>query len=528
MAQRMKKRVRMRNGRSLAAGAGAVAVVTLGLASCFNYLDDCWRLGTCPPGVGGAGGSGGDGGVNTACVPSVNGEPVAESCGVFVSSSQGDDANDGSQAKPVRTLAKALELAGSGDKAVYACGEVFDEVVTIETGAVLYGGLDCSNGWQYGGASSKTSIVPGADGIPVTLKGGAGTTHIEDVVIRAADAAMDGGSSIAAVAEQGASVELVRCDIASGNARDGAKGATPSDLLGPSDPNDLTIRGTDGLAACMGDLATGNLGGTGTANSMCVTSIGGNGGAGMVTSGADGTDGQPAGAAGKHGTGQPSMGAWSCGTVGNGQGGDVGANGTNAAGASMQDLGTLSSTGFTGAAGIAGSDGAPGQGGGGGGGAKGKVGCNGASGGGGGAGGCGGKGGLGGQAGGASIALVSLGATLSFTEVTLTAGNGGNGGEGGDGQGGAIGGAGGFGGLGDANAPTTLKACAGGEGGPGGTGGKGGGGRGGHSLGIAFQGSAPTIDGVTIVVGTAGQGGLGADAAGQGAGGVASLMEAFP
>ena len=528
MTQVRVRRARARNGRRLLVGAGAALVLTLGVASCFNYAEnDCWRTNACPPAASGPGGAGGDGGIVAGCVPSMNAEPVAESCGVFVSNSQGDDADDGSQAKPVRTLARAIDLAATKGMPVYACAEMFDEAVTMSAGTMLYGGLDCADGWRHIGVSSKTIIAPGPDLIPVTFAGGAKGTHLEDVVGRASDAMTDGGSSIAALAEEGAGVELVRCELGAGNARDGAKGATPSDPLGPTDPNDPGISGANGAAACMGDLAAGNLGGNGAVNATCMVSAGGKGGAGMVTTGADGTDGQPAGALGKHGTGQPAMNSWTC-ADGNGQVGGSGANGPNGAGASMADLGMLSSAGFTGASGSAGTDGAPGQGGGGGGGAKGKAGCNGASGGGGGAGGCGGKGGLSGQGGGSSIALVSLGATFTFTEVTLTASNAGNGGEGGDGQGGAIGGAGGFGGPGDTSAPTTQKGCAGGEGGPGGTGGKGGGGRGGHSLGIAFQGSAPPSDSVTIVVGKAGQGGVGADVAGQGANGVASPTQAFP
>jgi hypothetical protein len=510
-------------------GTGAAALFGFITASCFNYLDDCWRYAVCSSeATGSSSGSSGDGGVDPKCVPSANDSPIAESCGVFVSSSQGNDANDGTQDKPIKTLAKALQLAVKDSKPVYACAETFNEAVSLEAGAALYGGLECTNSWRYVGETTKTMLAPGPALIPLTLAGGTGSTHIEDVLFKAADAMAEGGSSIAAVAGDGATVELMRCELIAGSGRDGVMGASPTDSLGPFDQNDPAIRGADGAAACSGDVATGNPGGAGTQNALCSASAGGNGGAGQITNGEDGTDGSPAGAFGLHGTGQPAMGVWSCG-LGNGKIGDSGANGANGAGAQGDTgLGTLTTEGLTGAAGEPGKDGAPGQGGGGGGGAKGKAACNGASGGGGGAGGCGGKGGLGGQAGGASIALVSLGASLSFTEVKLTAANGGIGGEGGYGQGAAPGGNGGIGGPGDLSSPITSKACSGGEGGAGGTGGKGGGGRGGHSLGIAFTGAPPQTDGVTITTGTPGKGGPGADMAGQGADGVKADTQAFP
>lgn len=518
------KRSVVRTVRVAMSVAGIAALVWGGpFVGCSREADKCERLGTCPPAATNSSGSGTGGTIDTTCVPSANSSPVSDSCGMFVSASLGDDANGGTQDKPLKTLSKALELAGKANKPLYACAETFEEAVTAPAGMMLYGGLDCAEGWRYVGDATKTTIAATADAIGLRFAGGGDTTHIEDAVVKAADATIEGGSSIAALAEAGASVELVRCELVAGNGRDGAKGETPTESVGPNDPNDPAIRGVNGAAACTGDVLSGNPGGGGTTNVLCSASVGGNGGAGTETNGQDGTDGQPAGALGQHGTGQPAMGAWNCGS-GGGQVGDNGLDGMPGAGAPEAMVGVLSIAGFTGAAGETGKDGAPGQGGGGGGGAKGKVGCNGASGGGGGAGGCGGKGGLGGQAGGASIALVSLGSTLSFTDTKLTAGNGGNGGEGGDGQAGGTGGNGGNGGLGMG----TSNACAGGQAGQGGFGGKGGGGRGGHSIGIAYQGEEPSSKGVTITTAAPGTGGAGADAAGQGADGVKAGTQALP
>jgi hypothetical protein len=483
-----------------------------------------------PTGVGGNGGAGGQ--INPGCVPSENSEPVDTNCGVFVSSSLGDDGSgDGSQGAPFKTLAKAVALAETARQPVYACAESFGEAVTLPAGLVLYGGLECGGGWRYAGGASKTRIEPDADVIGLRLRGGgSAATHVEDVVVTAKDATTDGGSSIAALAESGAEVELVRCELAAGSGKAGAVGATPSEPVGPSDPNDMTVRGENGAAACMGNMS-GTLGGAGKLNELCQSVtiegmvVGGDGGTGQVANGGNGADGQPLPNPNPTGKGLGGVGddgsGIGCETGKQGANGKIGSAGI---GAAITSLGTLSEAGLQGADGEAGKEGAPGQGGGGGGGAKGKLNCNGASGGGGGAGGCGGKGGLGGQAGGSSIALVSLGATLTFTEVKLIAANGGDGGEGGAGQSGGSGGNGGNGGIGSG----TLDACNGGKGGQGGFGGKGGGGRGGHSLGIAYTGATPSTAGTTIMMGTPGQGGAGADASGQGAYGVKEETQAFP
>lgn len=491
---------------------------------CVDHLDDCLWNGECLVGTRGAGGGGGGGGgtIDPGCVPSENAKPIASICGVYVSSSLGDDGAAGTQSAPVRTLGQALALAKQQGKPVYACAETFAEALKVDAGSVIYGGLSCASGWLYVGASTKTAIEPAADPAAVNqiamVFSGAGKTHIEDVSVKAPDATLAGGSSIGALAD-GGSVELVRSELTAGNGMKGAKGETPSDPVGPSDPNDAAIRGVNGVAACMGN-ASGTQGGAGMVNSLCTTAIGGDGGAGHVMLGDKGADGQPLPSPNPNSKGLGGAGDDGSGSGCNaGFGGQIGAIGASGVGAAASSYGTLTSAGFVGASGGAGAQGGPGQGGGGGGGAKGKspgAPCttgNGASGGGGGAGGCGGNGGLGGMGGGASIALASVNASVALTDVRLSSGTGGDGGEGGDGQDGGTGGVGGLGGVGNG----TLPACDGGKGGVGGFGGKGGGGRGGHSVGIAFLGTQPTATNVTYNLGTAGQGGPGADAAGQGA-----------
>lgn len=491
---------------ALASGCSAIA-----FAQCEYELECC--LGLARPTTSSSSSSG-DGGPPKECIPSLAGVPVDDSCGVFVSSSLGDDANAGtSKSEPVKSLKRALMIGAQNNLPVYACAEVITnadgEALSVSAGSVMFGGLDCAGDWSYAGDAKKTVVQGSADQIAMVLRTGSGTTHLEDFVVRAADAVMAGGSSIAVLAEP-SNVELTRCELIAGKGQDGAKGETPTDDIGPSDANDLKIKGGSGAKAGLGDVVNGNPGGTGTVNALCMSAVGGNGGAGFVDHGGDGTDGMPMGALGTHGSGEPVMGSWNCAVAagfGGAQIGDNGAAGTEGASASEMDLGTLDLNGFIGTPGQSGSDGMPGQGGGGAGAAKGKAGLTGASGGGGGAGGCGGKGGGGGQGGGASIGLASLGATLTFNALSIATGTGGRGGDGGLGQGGATGGAGGTGGAGDLNAPATLNGCNGGQGGYGGKGGDGGAGRGGHAVGLMYLGAAPPLEGATFFIGTAGAGG---------------------
>jgi hypothetical protein len=493
--------------------------VSAAVIACSDSAGDCSLINVkCSRGAG-TSSSTGTGNPPEVCVPGPDTLEIAEDCeGVFLAFS-GDDNNDGSKGAPVASFAKAIALAAD-KKRIYACAEEFAEAVTVPGGISIYGGLDCASNWKYIGDTTKTTIAPMPDMIPLTVQSGDGITSITDVTMRAADATLPGGSSIAAIVD-GATVNFARTELVAGAGRDGDKGATPTESVGPTDnPDDPAIRGSNGIKACT-TAGADNSGGAAKTNELCPNSIGGAGGIGSIAAGGNGEDGQPLpdpnpnnkGLGGAGDTGND------CNPGGKGQNGAPGMPGTGASG-----LGTLSATGITGAVGKDGMAGTPGQGGGGGGGAIGKAACGGASGGSGGAGGCGGGGGKGGQAGGSSIALISMNATLTFDAVILKIGAAGNGGEGGDGQDGGLGGLGGAGGAGTAG---TFPACNGGNGGGGGAGGKGGGGRGGHAIGIAFMGIAPPSDGASITPGTAGMGGLGADAAGNGQPGVQGEMQKF-
>jgi hypothetical protein len=483
------------------------------LGCVFHSVDDCEVTHSCPPGGGGSDGGMG-GGTPAGCIPNATMGAIDNSCGVFVSSSLGDDANPGSKDKPLKTLGAALAKS----KSVYACGEGFTEAVSVAASATLYGGLACTKGWAYD-VAKKTQFTATPGAVPLSVSKAATRLEVFDFAITSVNAKEDGGSSIAVLAAQ-AAVSLTRCDVTAGDGKAGLAGAAfGSEAQAGAD-------GKPGTDACAADTS---LGGKAVTNACGGgDSVSGGGGFGDSAAGGDGTSGQP-GATTNGGKGE---GAQACVPGTKGDDGGPGTPGTGATG-----LGTLSASGFAGASGGEGNPGAVAQGGGGGGGAKGETTANacsagmggGASGGSGSSGGCGGLGGKGGGAGGASIAIVSLDAMLSFASVTLKVGSGGAGGDGGTAQAGGTGGAkGGTGGMGKG----ALKAgCAGGLGGKGGDGGRGGGGLGGHAIGIAATGAAPATTGVTFMKGTAGLGGKGDNAGGNlgdGAAGVVAGVQVFP
>ena len=434
---------------------------------------------------------------------------VAEHCGLWVSSSDGDDAFPGTQARPLKTLAAALKQAQLGSKRVFACGEEFAEAVELPAGASLFGGFKCKDRWRYAGEDFRATIAPGPDVIALRWRGGEGASLVGNVNIRSADATEPGGSSIAVLVESNAKGTVRRADILAGRGADGRDGAdgdhagAPA-LKGPS--------GSNGEAACSSDVGLGGA----TLQVVCdggLASTGGQGGDGGELFGGGGLAGlqppepNPAGF-GKGGTGESPLPACSPGA-----GGAQGAHGQD--GAAASGWGFLSNDGYLGVHGGDGKPGLPGQGGGGGGASAGKASCGaaphgGAGGGAGGTGGCGGKAGKGGQAGGSSMGVVAISSDVEFYGVRIGAGDGGRGGNGGAGQLGGAGGLPGVGGQGfGAGADGVKSGCAGGAGGNGGNGGNGGGGHGGHSIAVASRGEASIQvgQGSFLAVGKAGSGG---------------------
>lgn len=453
--------------------------------------------------------------------PSANAEVIRTECAFFVGGMNANDSNTGGEADPFKSLAAAVNAAKTQKARVYLCGTV-NERVDVPAGVSIFGGFDCTGSeWVYD-ALQRGTISPQAPIVDDLFQSslritGSGTTKIEDIDIVAANANIDGGSSIAVIVDK-STVNFTRSNLTSGNGRIGTSGESLID--------DMALNGVAGNGgANLCNAGATNPGGAATVKSCTdgSMSVGGKGGDGGLVdvvnmnkelAGGDGGDGAPALGAGAKGRGEPEMGNWTCATVGNGQAGEPGSLGNHGMGG--QGNGAISATGYASVNGTAGEFGTPGQGGGGGGGAKGKTNvCNGstragASGGSGGSGGCGGKGGGAGTGGGASIALISLAAKVTLTDCAIVARDGGGGGAGGTGQNGGTGAGGGSGG--NKGGGGSVDACAGGLGGDGGNGGHGGGGTGGPALGIAFTGSAPTIAGSSsIAKGAGGGGGPGGD-----------------
>ncbi len=468
------------------------------------------------PGGGGAGGSA------TGCDPSLEKNAVGNGCGVFVSSSQGDDAmGDGSKEKPFKTIGKAA----SAKKAIYLCGESFSESVTLPSGIALYGALACASDWHYD-ASKKTALTADADKIPLTVTKGDGESQIADLAITSKDATKPGGSSIAVLAVE-AKATLKRVELTAG------KGAAGADA--PADVADPANDGADGKSPLEAGCQNKGIIGGGGGQKICQGNVDVSGGDGG--SGSNGPSGVPGGNGNPYPSGDPANGQGgkaqdansSCKAGNDGVSGPPGKAGDGATG-----IGMLTDKGYAGVVGGTGkAAGTPGQGGGGGGGGS-KNGCAdmtsyGPSGGGGGSGGCGGKPGTGGAPGGASLALVSISSALMLSDAKLTAPDGGAGGQGSTGQAGGKGHSGGFAAMGGKPSGT----CNGGSGGNGGQGGAGGGGLGGHSIGVAYTGMAPAMmTNVTITVGKAGTGGAGGDGGagnqgGKGDDGVSEKVKGF-
>ncbi len=467
-------------------------------------------------GGGGIGGDGGQGGgPNPTCTPT-EGEPIGPDCGVFVD--PGAAAGDGTLASPTSNLQQALDQAAANPstaRAVYICGDApLAGSVTIPSGLTVYGGLSCSN-WTYAAANPKAQLTGQANAITVTVL--TGSVLLQDLAVAAPNATDPGASSIALLANDAVTLELVRATVTAGNGATGANAAAPG-MAAPS--------GTGGMMGELGcDAGAVSVGGTGGPAPVCdagtPASAGGIGGNG--TNASEGGPGAPGAMSG--GTaGQGQTGVISCANGGTGSNGSPGPNGTAAP--APTTLGTLTLAGYLPATPAPGSAGAGGKGGGGGGGGFNCV-LNvtaGPGGGGGGSGGCGGAGGDSGGAGGASFALVLLGsATVTLTDSQLGSGSGGQGGAGAAGQAGGGGSLGGQDGASNGGAnPLLSTACNGGSGGKGGDGGPGAGGLGGPSAAIASLAAGAVISAnASLTAGSPGSGGTGAAGAPNGGSGPA-------
>lgn len=453
---------------------GFVAAGSL-FASTPGCSSDCTFDHTCP--YDGGDGSAGDGtfdapkDCDTAKDPKDSPACVVDTVGVFVSA-MGSDAAPGTKAMPVQTVGKGFDLAKmKGLPRVYVCAGTYGALAVDDKrdGVSAFGGFDCA-GWMPG---SAPTLVRSNDNKPsLTATNLTAGISLVDLQFQSQDASVPGDSSIAVLAAN-ATLTMRRAKVEAGKGASATKVADPIDFSPASQP-----AGDNGKMNGAGNQTPNNCA-NGSGNSI--------GGSGGGPGGVDGANGQPFGMypvnpALSDGKGGNHL--LTCGTGATGFDGSYGPGGATG-GAGAAKLGAIDAMGWHPEAGAAGSQGKVGQGGGGG-----ASKDNQGGGGGGGPGGCGGDGGKGGPGGGASIAIASFQSTLTLEQTTLVTKNAGDGAQGQTGQkaqGGGLPGS------------FFMTSCNGGAGGHGGSGAGGGGGAGGVSVGIAYTGTAPKIDGESVM-----------------------------
>ena len=159
----------------------AACATSTSLVACFN-LGVC-EVANCDGAGGGATTSASSGtssstGLPTGCVPSANGGPNSDTCGIFVDPTGGADSNPGTISSPKKTLGSAVSAAKAGEGIFVCKGSLADGAgVSLAAGTVLYGGLDCGGGFKSGAAADRSTLAPSAGAIPMTLLGGSGKTE---------------------------------------------------------------------------------------------------------------------------------------------------------------------------------------------------------------------------------------------------------------------------------------------------------------------------------------------------------------
>ena len=441
---------------------------------------------------------------------------VNDAYGVFVSSSLGTAAGNGTQAKPFASLNAAIVAAKAANRRVYACAESYAEHVDFLDGVSVFGYFACDSSWavvQSAHAKVVAPTSPAATAANITAP-----TRIEAVDLVAPDFTTGSQSSIGLLATGSPALTYTKATIHAGT---GGKGADGTDAIQLTDS--ATKMGAPGRSSAMDSC---NLNPNCELNAVASPAGGTN-----ACSGAPGHEAGPGGAGGSGGkfkntapfgwvatnnmntsAGSPTVPTTQTAQGGalGGLGGSTGAAGTNGAnGLTGSNFGSLSASGYTPSDGTNGTDGAPGQGGGGSGGdddlpqrfpvnnyAQGAY-AFGAAGAGGGAGGCPGLAASGGKGGGASIAILAAFSPFTLDSVVIESSSGGGGGAAGLPSAPTAGGLGGS---------PAYDITGGGRGGDGGLAGVSGNGGGGPSIGIASQGTAPTQLASTVKAGPGGGG----------------------
>ncbi|MHB8876239.1 MAG: hypothetical protein ACYC8T_21315 [Myxococcaceae bacterium] len=495
-------------------GSACVPRTCASVTGCGAFDDTCGGTLVCGCLPGQGCGAGGAAGQCAACAGSALDEPDDEgrdtNCdgvdgdaagATFVDPVGGDDANPGTRAAPVKSLAAG---AGKARPQLLLAVGTHPGPLTVSNGVSLYGGYAADAGWTR--TASSRSVIQGG---LVVLGPRAAPLVLDALHVRAPNALEPGAPSVAVHLTDVASSELRRCRLEAGLGADGESG--DAGTAGPAGAN-----GESGTATSLdGGRTPGGPGGAAVCTSADMGANGGVGGEGgnpnaVPKEERSGGAGQPAPLGGDGGT----VADCTMAPCPEPEGGERGLDGTDgsdgAPGLPATGLGVVALSRWMALRGEDGKPGTAGRGGGGGGGGAALSGSAvtlpvfGYSGSGGGAGGCGGSGGRGGQGGGASIALLLVRSPAALKGVELVTAGGGRGGAGGPG---GEGGGQGLGGPAAAVLPGEHGGLggAGGSGGRGGKGGVGGAGNGGPSLGVLCDKSNGTT--FTAVTSTLGPGG---------------------
>ncbi len=452
--------------------------------------------------------------------------------GIFVSSTTGDDANDGTKDHPKKTITGATgAMASLGSKRdIYVAKGTYAGPLelNLSSNMAVAGGYDPAT-WQR--STNNLTIIQG--GNPALRIEGATNVDVQLIKFVGDDATTAGSAAYGGWVKDSTGVKMAYVALAAGKGADGALGAAgaPATTGGPGGTGthaSIVDNRSGGIPAFCNGVDGANVPKNGAGGSSC-SYPGGSGGAPSHNNNADNTGTQSPIAPGGSGASAPQ---------GDGFGGagvpeatapsssHQGTNGSNASiagiGGSLASAGTFNSSGWLPGDGKSGTAGTAGKGGGGGGGGAGgwthlllkNWYCQtyGSAGGGGGGGGCGGPGGQGGHGGGAAVGLFVLNSTITGIGNTLATGAAGAGGAGGAGAAGGQGGAAGI----SEDPPSEIyqntnatKGGGGGRGGDGSAGGSGSGGAGGAVFGIA-RNSTSSVTGFSAPgMGSAGAGGTG-------------------
>jgi hypothetical protein len=243
------------------------------------------------------------------------GDGLVEQC-VYVSVSQGSDANAGTRDMPMQSIAAALAQAQTnGVPAVCLSGETYQEAVTVIPGISIYGGFDQNDpDFKFRRKAGIITTVM-ATGTVFTVSNLTADTHIEGITIVANAPGIPGASTYGVrMATGGAQSTLyVRYNVMQ---IAGGTTGSPGNSGSPH-PQSVAPNGNNGQNGCDGCSGNGN----GGPAPVC-SEPGGQGGNGGHNTGS-GQNGSPGsgGAAGGNGAG-------SDGCFGGGNTGGTGSPGT--------------------------------------------------------------------------------------------------------------------------------------------------------------------------------------------------------